>query len=218
MNHQCQLCSSFAAKSLKALIRHLGLVHAHQAGFYVRCEIQDCPRTYNKFLSYKKHMYSKHRDVLGSLRNDSSVLDMQSSSSVGQDSDEQDGQTDTLSPPCDVNVFTRREAALFVMKAKHVHHIAQSSLCEVMCDFTSLLERSVNKLHSSVCNLLGDVDPALRIQIDEAFNRQEIIDPFYRMTTEHMQNCFFRETFNLLVSLYILRTLVLSLSFIIVLC
>jgi len=202
MVHVCQICSSFAAKSLKALIRHVGLVHAHDAGFYVKCEVKDCPRTYNKFLSYKKHMYSKHRNVLGNLISDGSVGDLQSSS-CDLDSDyDSDGQAqDTNAMPSDENVYTRREAALFVMKAKHVHHIAQSSLCEVMTDFTSLLEQSVTRLHTRVVNLLGDIDPALQIEIDEAFNQYDVTDPFYGMTTEHKQNCFFREEFNLVVSL-----------------
>ena len=151
MVYRCQLCNSFAGKSLKALIRHLGLVHAHEAGFYVRCNVQDCPRTYNKFLSYKKHMYSKHQDVSCCLRNESFVPNLQSSScDLDPDDSSDERLLDTSAPSCDENVFTRREAALFVMKAKLVHHVAQSSLGEVLCDFTTLLERSVNKLHSRV--------------------------------------------------------------------
>ena len=63
----CPLCSTFAAKDLKGVLRHMGTIHAHEAGFYVRCQVKDCPYTYTNYHSYKKHLYKKHRDVLGVL-------------------------------------------------------------------------------------------------------------------------------------------------------
>ena len=69
----CPLCSSFVAKDLKGVLRHMGTVHAHEAGFYVRCYVQECPATYSNFHSYKKHLYKKHRDVLGVSSCDSSA-------------------------------------------------------------------------------------------------------------------------------------------------
>lgn len=199
MAHLCTLCSSFAAKSLKALIRHLGLVHAHQAGFHVRCQIHDCPRTYNKFLSYKKHMYSKHQDVLGSFRSAVGGESRDESSDEDHSLYEETPDTEIVSQS-DPDVFSRREALLFVLKAKHIYHIPQSSLCDIMSDFTSLLECSVNSLHSKIRDILGDIDPALLNQIDKVFNEQEITDPFYGMTTEHMQSCWIKETFKSVVS------------------
>lgn len=192
----CALCSSFAAKSLKALIRHLGLVHANEAGFHVRCQVEDCPRTYKKFLSYKKHMYSKHRDILGCS---SYCIDEQSSTDYFPVANSVEDDAETPEMGLTSNVSSRREVMLFVLKAKHIHHIPQSSLCEVMNDFTSLLEQSAHSLHSRVAEILGNVDPALRNRIDEVFSLQ---DPFCGMTTEHMQNCFLKEAFHYVVRLY----------------
>jgi len=57
------LCNS-AARNLKGVVCHIGSVHAHGANFHVTCGLQGCPRTYTNFHSYKKHMYSRHRDTL----------------------------------------------------------------------------------------------------------------------------------------------------------
>lgn len=194
MVERCPLCSSFAAKSLKGVIRHLGLVHAHEAGFYVRCNVQDCPRTYDKFVSYKKHMYSKHRSIL--------QVQPVSSTRPPDESDEGEGYNSDMDTTTsnDVHRFTRREAALFVLKAKHVHKVAQSSLGELLCDFTTILERSVRDVHCKVSEIVTNIDPALKSQIAMAFKSSDILDPFQGMSTEHKQNCFFKENFDLLVN------------------
>ena len=61
----CPLCESFAAPHMKGVVRHIGLVHSHEFAFRVTCGVGGCTRTYTRFSSYKKHMYVKHRDVLG---------------------------------------------------------------------------------------------------------------------------------------------------------
>ena len=50
---------------MKGDVRHIGLVHSHEFAFRVTCGVGGCTRTYTRFSSYKKHMYVKHRDVLG---------------------------------------------------------------------------------------------------------------------------------------------------------
>ena len=64
MREKCWLCSSFVATTLKAVIRHIGAVHAHDPSFYVQCGIQSCVQTYTKFCSFKKHIYRHHKEQL----------------------------------------------------------------------------------------------------------------------------------------------------------
>lgn len=35
----CPLCDSFAAPAMKQVIRHIGSVHAHHAGFQITCGV-----------------------------------------------------------------------------------------------------------------------------------------------------------------------------------
>lgn len=149
-----------------------------------------------------RNMYSKHRDLLGitPANNDVTGLDSDQTDLDGSSSDMD--IYDSFSE--DISTFSRNEAALFVLKARHVHKVAQSSICEVMCDFTSLLERSVHKLHSRVFEILDDIDPVMKNEVTVAFNSQDVLDPFRGMTTEHMQHSFFKKTFHLLVRGYFL--------------
>ena len=64
MVFKCLLCSSFTSTTYKGVLRHLGSVHTHDAGFHVVCVCADCPRRCNKFHSYKTHLYRKHREML----------------------------------------------------------------------------------------------------------------------------------------------------------
>ena len=57
----CPLCYRSASTRMKGLIRHIGIVHSQQPNFHIVCGISGCPRTYNNFLSYKKHVYKKHK-------------------------------------------------------------------------------------------------------------------------------------------------------------
>ena len=61
---RCWLCSSFASRTLKAVVRHIGAVHSHEANFHIKCDIQGCVRTYTNFFSFKNHVYRNHKDAL----------------------------------------------------------------------------------------------------------------------------------------------------------
>jgi len=50
--------------SMKRVMRHIGALHAHEAGFHICCGIAGCSRTYKNFASFQKHLYRIHRDVL----------------------------------------------------------------------------------------------------------------------------------------------------------
>ncbi len=57
----CPICSWFGGLSLRAVLRHVGRVHSHNANFHVCCGIDGCPRTFHKFVSYRQHLYRNHR-------------------------------------------------------------------------------------------------------------------------------------------------------------
>ena len=56
---KCFLCDSFAD-----VTRHIGVVHSHEPGFSVVCGIDGCVASYDKFSSYKKHLYRKYAKVI----------------------------------------------------------------------------------------------------------------------------------------------------------
>ena len=62
----CPICYRAAFSTLKKVVSHIGLVHSFDADFHIICGVAGCPRTYTNFLSYKKHMYRKHKLYLES--------------------------------------------------------------------------------------------------------------------------------------------------------
>ena len=57
-------CSMCTAANMSVILRHIGTVHSHQAGFRVVCGIRDCPRTYDNYHSFRKHLRRKHIETL----------------------------------------------------------------------------------------------------------------------------------------------------------
>ena len=47
---------TFAAVNMEAVVRHIGPVHAHNAGSKFAV-VNVCPRTYQNFASYRNHFY-----------------------------------------------------------------------------------------------------------------------------------------------------------------
>ena len=197
MVFKCSLCSSFASTTYKGVLRHLGTVHAHDAGFHVMCASPDCPQTYNNFHSYKMHLYRKHREIL---------LDSVQHAD-GEDDDDPAGDTsrDVGSPHLSNNAIApavintrKREAALFTLKAKHIHKISQRSLNGVLCDFTTMLQSTVDHLEAEVVAVIrtGSVNHQMMQQVHTIFNSPVVSDPFAGLTTEY----FYNEEFQLVVS------------------
>ena len=198
---KCSLCSWFASKNLKGVLRHMGTVHAHEAGFFTRCDVQGCPRTYSKFYSYKKHVYRKHGQILDVL---SGELDRSTSTSgtiapsyiPGQSESEEESEEEVASICAKEQL---REAALFVLKAKNVYKVSQSSLNGLMCDFGAALESRVHRLETKVMAAIDNADATLKMQMTEIFNSPDVANPFCGLTTEYMQKKFFEEEFHLVV-------------------
>lgn len=65
--HKCSKCSK-RAFTLRKLITHVGLVHAHEPHFSITCGINDCQAAFSKYHSFRRHVYRKHKpSVLNSL-------------------------------------------------------------------------------------------------------------------------------------------------------
>ena len=60
----CWICHKVALPTLKAVVRHMASVHAHDPLFRVCCGIDGCSWSYTNFYSFKKHLYRKHREAM----------------------------------------------------------------------------------------------------------------------------------------------------------
>ena len=167
MTFKCPICSLFAATTFKRVLHHVGTSHAHEPGFFIRCSV---PRTYKNFYSYKNHLYTKHRELV--MGTSSVVSDSTASSQVTEfeDLELSESSSQQANPPSITPVQKcRREAALFALKAKHVHKVSQSSLNGFLCDFSTMLEFRVQQLEAGVRKVLGGNDHPLSQKVHEVF-------------------------------------------------
>ncbi len=92
-----------------------------------------------------------------------------------------------------------QQPALFLMKAKEVNKVSQSSLNELVGDITLVLERKCQKLESSVSAALAERGIEMDPELQSLFHRPNVIAPFQRLETEYLEKKFYREKFGLLV-------------------
>ena len=194
MRVKCWLCASFAARTLKAVIRHIGVVHARDPNFHVVCGIQGCIRTYKNYLSFKKHVYRHHREQIDPVHiesEDSSTQEM----SIPPEIPYEDDGPDFLNHSAGYD--HTEQAALFVLKAKHIHKISQSALNDLLFDVSTMISDRAQYVENKVRHHLQG--GASSSGILEAFQHPAIIDPFRGLTSRYLQLKYYRENFGLLV-------------------
>ena len=200
MTVKCWLCSSFAARSLKAVIRHIGVVHARDSNFHVICGIQGCIRTYNNFTSFKKHAYRHHRELLDppcpEAREISTIEDELPQESLEADED----GLDFLDPENASGYDHTEQAALFILKAKHVHKISQAALNDLLFDVSTMISDRVKYVENKVCGHFQS--GSLPSGITEMFQHPAVVDPFGGLTTRYLHLKYYRQSFGLLVCVF----------------
>ena len=140
----CSMCYRFTATSVSAVLRHIGTVHAHQSNFEVVCGVNGCPRTYQNYHSFRKHIHRKHID-----------LQFSEASNVDVDDELDHDGSAVANCPIVVNgsqlpVWNQRSAALFILKNKEVRQISQLHLSDLLSDVSMVVQQSVNSLTSQI--------------------------------------------------------------------
>ena len=60
--HHCPKCSR-KLFTLNKLISHIELVHGNEPHFSITCGLDGCQRSFEKFQSYRKHVYRSHKST-----------------------------------------------------------------------------------------------------------------------------------------------------------
>ena len=149
--YYCFLCQTFRSSTFAAVVHHIGAVHAFEPSFNISCGIDGCPRhPYNNFVSYKKHLYRHHPEVLSTHQTASSTTLTDESSCSPNISLEGDIAPITDEEQSDVCTFSssqeddiKRSAALFILKTAELCKLTLTSVNHILGDVQQLVERSV---------------------------------------------------------------------------
>ena len=180
---------------MKGVIRHIGLVHSNEFGFRVTCGVGGCIRSYTNFSSYKKHMYVKHRDVLGVSTSERStspdVIESSLVSTCLEDVEEQ---------PCNFIAQRERSTALFILKACEIHKIPQSSMNHLLGDITTYMDMTKSRLMHNIGVALKQKGISMEDELIVISNSPDVTDPFNGLHSEYLQRQYFIRHFDLVVS------------------
>ena len=161
----------------------MAAVHAHDPNFHTICGIEECPRTYTNFYSFKKHLYRKHREVLNlvpSLQEQNVTINV-----------DEDNEDDSLI--CEENGYDTQEndemkhLALFILKVKTVHKLSQSALDGILDDVVLLLTRKVEYIQEGVEKITSNVPSECRESLTKLFQDPSLLTPFMGLETQYHQ-------------------------------
>ena len=207
----CQICGALNLPTLSMLLSHIKIMHACEPGFSVQCNLQGCKRTFRNFSTFRNHVYTFH-DEQAAANSNLDVVDVPPlSSDVDSDNDtscdeDVDCDQDSGLPNAESAVseeVLQRSAALWILKTRDTHRIPQSVIDGIIADLSSLFECSLAGIASKVrCSLAdkGVTDNVLKsvlthLDVDSPFS-----DIFRGLKTHHQQLKYFKEEFNLIVS------------------
>ena len=196
----CPLCHRFSARALKGVLRHIGAVHANEAGFHVICGLQGCPRSFSNYHTYKKHLYQKHRNALEvSVGSSSELIQSHTNEFPFGPSDDGDDQVIPMQQEV-VQHDEKRQSALFLLKAKTVNKVSNTALNDLIGDFSILLETRIQLLQQELTSALSARGLELDSELVSIMQKPSLTAPFEGLHSEHLRKKFFINNMGLLVS------------------
>ena len=189
----CSVCHNFGAPSFDSVLRHIGSVHSCEPNLHLTCGIEGCPRTYTSYRCFRKHLFKSHV----------AFVDPPSSEQPSTPFEFSDGDIQSLQPSNDtlqVQTTPKHVAALFLLKAKEGHKVSQSALDGLIGDISELLSATVSSVGNAVRECIKDsgIDSVTMTKIDSIFSNYQM--PFEGLQSAYMQQKYYAEFFNLVVS------------------
>ena len=143
----CQLCE-FRALSLKDLLKHIRLVHAHRPGFRITCRMSGCQRSFTTFRVFRNHVYDYHNEQ------QAIILEKEEVEAGNDFAHEEIGEPGTsfssTSTHEDLSVCRKKAAAMWLLKVQEKFLLPQSTMEMILKDVTDLIQDLLSDLEDDV--------------------------------------------------------------------
>ncbi len=204
-------------------MRHSFEAHASEFNFSFPCRIDSCPRSFNTHSSFQSHVSRKHPnsqpppvpinvldeegDIGRSSQSDTEDLSdgQQDSPTDSEDTDSEDRfiALDSVRPgphSCD---GPQKSAALFLLRMKEQYRLTQVSIDFVVSHMNGIISTVMQSTQTKVCDSIREqlTDVQMETDLPDVSSCFAPVNPFEGFETEHKQLKFYREHFNLVVSL-----------------
>ena len=196
----CPLCIYFAAPTMKQIVRHIGAVHSHRAGFRISCGISGCPRTYKRFHSYRQHLLRNHRETL-----DSGPSSINSNEDINTSLSEAYSEDETDWPECEADqpdILTTKQACLFLLKAKEIYKVSECNLNPLIGDISIIVDSTVRYLERKVGQALMEKGILLSDELSQVFHSPQL---FHGLQSEYLRKKYIKNNMVLVVREYSLN-------------
>ena len=195
--YTCPVCYRFSAPTFQSVLTHVGSVHSWEPNFKITCGIEECPRIYTSYRSYRKHILQKHADFMNG-----SVYDPGNDPSSSTDNSE---EMLSISPhestPSSATVPVTHSMALFILKAKEERKIPQLALDGLLDDFHEIFKIQMNALGENIKKCLKELNCTSHVitAVDQAISSNAAVSPFDGLHTAYLQQQYFRKHFHFVV-------------------
>ena len=186
MAHVCPMCGDFTAPSFSLLQVHLFRVHS--GDFNVFC----CNTQFRSAPAYRKHVQRNHS------------APKESSESTSSSSISETCVVDDNNSELDTSITIPNSNALWILKLKESHKLAQSCVDSVLQDVTELCTVTISELGESVKSVINSAG----LQFENIPGLQELFmpssnfcHPFSGLSTYHHQLTFYKEHMKFVVSI-----------------
>lgn len=186
--HTCNMCC-YTFRHLDLLAAHIISKHKDDPQFNVYCKL--CLRSYTKWDSYRKHVQrgcSGCSTVLPNVSSPSSQLEIEECN---------DEDLPEVQPESSSIVNQSWHEAAFILNIKEQYVVSQAVI-DHMLSSTKIL---VSNLLSGIINDLGDIVPIETMELIKSRIRITDTSLFNGLTTACLQKSFFKQHFDLVVSL-----------------
>ena len=204
--HECNICKSYARRTLAEIMRHIREVHPHFEG-KVKCIVSNCPSTLSTYESLRHHMYKNHKEVLKDDCCYDDAVEMDNGTDVVAEPDlvSEGSSTANTGQPIGDDTCTsnyKAEAAKFILKTQEGKKLTQTVTEGIIRDTSMIIENTIQHLKEKVYAQLKDVVgiEAHLEDLEKIFKSPEICNPFQQLQTRYQQEKYFQEHFNYVVS------------------
>ena len=215
-NYHCPLCQ-ILLPSIKLWVSHIRLVHGPDPNFTLTCPLEGCSgSTYHKFQSFNSHIYRDHRSFLREKRPLLQVEEGEMQDefenlvySTASASDNTAAQVASTSSELQFDIDEilgediakqKKESALFILGLKEGKCLSQTAVNDIVDKCQGIFTHTLSRVKARVTHCFREVgiDPSGVPDLDSRFS--EIADPFNGLHTTYLQNKYFVEEMNCVVS------------------
>ncbi len=184
-------------------MRHTFEAHSSVPNFRFTCGVEGCSQTFVTYSAMKSHLARKHRGIdleevqviPGSVRSDTFYH------CDDNDSDACMPEIQSMRSGVKEDAPLQGSAAMFLLSLKEKHQNTQKAVDFAVGQVQEMVSYSMQDIRDSVLRTLEEHSLATGSELPDISSCFEVRDPFDGLQTEYMQTKYYREHFDLVVSL-----------------